>query len=60
MLELLGSSFDDKPASRLLHGIAIVLSMAGPTILAAFFAHHGNGRVMAASAAYATAPILLL
>lgn len=51
--------FGDELASSVIHGIGIVLSIAGLAILVAFAARHGDVRVIAASAVYGTTLILL-
>ena len=52
-------SFGDELVSSVIHGIGIVLSIAGLAILVAFAARHGDARVIAASAVYGT-PLILL
>jgi hemolysin III len=52
-------SFGDELASSVIHGIGILLSIAGLAILVAFAARHGDARVIAASAVYGTTLILL-
>lgn len=47
-------SVGDELASSVIHGIGIVLSIAGLAILVAFAARHGDARVIAASAVYGT------
>jgi len=52
-------SFGDELASSVIHGIGIVLSIAGLAILVAFATRHGDARVIAACAVYGTTLILL-
>ena len=52
-------SFGDELASSVIHGIGIVLSIAGLATLVAFASRHGDARVIAASAVYGTTLILL-
>ena len=54
-----GYSFGDELAASVIHGVGIVLSIAGLAILVAFAALHGDVRVVVASAVYGTTLVLL-
>lgn len=52
-------SFADELASSVIHGIGIVLSIAGLAILVAFAALHGNALTVVACAVFGTSLVLL-
>lgn len=54
-----GYSFGDELAASIIHGVGIVLSIAGLAILVAFAALHGDIRVVVASAVYGATLVLL-
>jgi hemolysin III len=52
-------SFGDELASSIIHGIGIVLSIAGLAVLVAFAALHGNALTVVACAVFGTSLVLL-
>ncbi|MFA6230814.1 MAG: hemolysin III family protein [Rhodanobacter sp.] len=52
-------SFGDELASSVIHGIGIVLSIAGLAVLVAFAALHGNALTVVACAVFGTSLVLL-
>jgi hemolysin III len=52
-------SFGDELASSLIHGVGIVLSIAGLAILVAFAALHGDALAVVACAVFGTSLVLL-
>ena len=52
-------SFGDELASSIIHGLGIVLSIAGLAILVAFAALHGNALTVVACAVFGTSLVLL-
>ena len=52
-------SFGDELASSVIHGVGIVLSIAGLAILVAFAALHGNALAVVACAVFGTSLVLL-
>jgi len=52
-------SFGDELASSLIHGVGIVLSIAGLATLVAFAALHGDARAVVACAVFGTSLVLL-